>query len=68
MPFRHYDPKEVLGWVGDCLHFECISNEQARRFRDLVEQANAAFETQRRYERALALVLECTIVLAEKVD
>lgn len=52
MKLRHYDPRDVLERVGTCVHLQTIPLRLAKWFTRLTEQANSAYEANRRAERA----------------
>ena len=49
---QRYDLRAVLGWVVDCELMKCVPTEYRDRFAALVDQANSAYESERRAERA----------------
>ena len=49
---QRYDLRIVLSWVADCQLIDAIPTLMVARFRALVDQANSAWEAERRAERA----------------
>ena len=55
---RHYTAPEVEGWIVDAhILGGIVTADLHTRVVALVDQANAAYEAQRRYEQALAQML-----------
>ena len=50
---RRYTVTEVEGWAVDVGRLCCVTLLHHARFKALVDQANAAWELERRYERLL---------------
>jgi hypothetical protein len=59
---QHHTLRETLARVADCKYLDAIPTRYRDWFAALVDQANAAEEAQRRYERALGRMLGGAVV------